>query len=432
MINDYKSIFILGIGGTGMSSIAKYLNQRRAYVSGYDQRKSFAVEKLSYEGIRILNSLENEKYESEILYIYSSAINIENTFLANYKNKKNVLTRPKFLELLSYEVDIIGVTGTHGKTSTTALLSHIFQFNNINVSYIYGGVSSLGNLGGHFGDPSLPLILETDEAFNTFENIQIKDLLVTNIDNDHIDYYGNFNNLKLAFEHVINKSKDNVVLNIDDQILYKYSDVSKFTYSQNMDSNLKVIPPNKLFYKNKKFQVQSNFIGEQYLMNIAGAILIADIYGINIEKSLSAIKSFPGVKRRMEFKGTKDNVKVYDDYGHHPTAILKSINSLKMVTEGELYVVFQPHRFTRTRDNFKELKNSLETCNNVVVLDIYAAGEDPIPGISSKNFESNKITYIDSMSKVPEYLNKIVKSGDCILTLGAGDVTLLGNLLLEI
>ena len=218
MINDYKSIFILGIGGTGMSSIAKYLNQRRAYVSGYDQRKSFAVEKLSYEGIRILNSLKNEKYESEILYIYSSAINTENTFLANYKNKKNVLTRPKFLELLSYEVDIIGVTGTHGKTSTTALLSHIFQFNNINVSYIYGGVSSLEILEA-ISDPSLPLILETDEAFNTFENIQIKDLLVTNIDNDHIDYYGNFNNLKLAFEHVIINSKDNVVLNIDDQIL---------------------------------------------------------------------------------------------------------------------------------------------------------------------------------------------------------------------
>jgi len=432
MINDYKAIFILGIGGTGMSSIAKYLNQRRANVSGYDQRKSFAVEKLSYEGISILNSLENEKYENEILYIYSSAINIENTFLANYTNKKNVLTRPQFLELLSYEVDIIGVTGTHGKTSTTALISHIFQFNNINVSYIYGGVSSLGNLGGHYGDPSLPLILETDEAFNTFENIQIKDLLVTNIDNDHIDYYGNFNNLKLAFEHVILNSKENIVLNIDDQYLNKYSDISKFTYSQNMNSNLKVIPPDELFYKNKKFQVQSSFIGEQYLMNIAGAILIADIYGINIENSLSAIKSFSGVKRRMEFKGTKNNVKVYDDYGHHPTAILKSISSLKDVTEGELYVVFQPHRFTRTRDNFKELKKSLESSNNVLILDIYPAGEDPIPGITSKNFESNKITYIDSMSKVPEYLNKFLKSGDCILTLGAGDVTLLGNLLLEI
>ena len=432
MINNYKAIFILGIGGTGMSSIAKYLNQRRANVSGYDQRKSFAVEKLSYEGIRILNSLENEKYESEILYIYSSAINIKNTFLANYTNKKNVLTRPQFLEILSYEVDIIGVTGTHGKTSTTALLSHIFQFNNINVSYIYGGVNSLGNLGGHFGDLSQPLILETDEAFNTFENIQIKDLLVTNIDNDHIDYYGNFNNLKLAFEHVILNSKENVVLNIDDKILNKYSDVSKFTYSQNMDSNLKVIPPDGLFYKNKKFLVQSSFIGEQYLMNIAGAILIAEIYGINIEKSLNAIKSFPGVKRRMEFKGTKNNVKIYDDYGHHPTAILKSISTLIDVTEGELYVVFQPHRFTRTRDNFKELKKSLETCNNVLILDIYPAGEDPIPGIRSKNFESNKITYIDSMSKVPEYLNNVIKSGDCILILGAGDVTLLGNLLLEI
>ena len=181
----------MGIGGSGMSSIAKYLKQKGHDVEGYDQRISYITNLLESDGVKTCQNIDNFRYQEDVLYVISSAINLEDTFLASYSKNENVISRPKFLELLSEEVEILGITGTHGKTSTTALVSHIFHFNNKDASFIYGGVSGFGNLGGHFGEKTQPLILETDEAFNTFKNINIKDLIVTNIDNDHLDFYDN-------------------------------------------------------------------------------------------------------------------------------------------------------------------------------------------------------------------------------------------------
>ena len=182
LLNSFNKVFIMGIGGSGMSSIAKYLKQKGYHVEGYDQRISYITNILENDGVRTYQNYEDFIYEKDVLYIISSAVNLDNTFLKNFKKNKNVISRPNFFRELSNEKDIIGITGTHGKTSTTALVSHIFQFNNKNVSFIYGGVSSFGYLGGHCGEDNLPLILETDEAFNTFKNINIKDLIVTNID----------------------------------------------------------------------------------------------------------------------------------------------------------------------------------------------------------------------------------------------------------
>ena len=208
LLSSFKKIFIMGIGGSGMSSIAKYLKQKGHDVEGYDQRISYITNLLESDGVKTCQNLDSFKYREDVLYVISSAINLEETFLANYTENENVISRPKFLELLSEEVEILGITGTHGKTSTTALVSHIFHFNNKNASFIYGGVSGFGNLGGHFGEKTQPLILETDEAFNTFKNINIKDLIVTNIDNDHIDFYESYENLIDAFNHVIKNVKN--------------------------------------------------------------------------------------------------------------------------------------------------------------------------------------------------------------------------------
>jgi len=430
-INTFKSCYIVGIGGSGMSSIAKYLFQKGLEVSGYDQRSSYITNLLNNDGVKVDFDISNATYSSEILYIVSSAINMESTFLSDFVKQPNVLTRPDFLKLLSRSVDVIGITGTHGKTSTTALLAHIFKFNDIDISYIYGGVTSFNGIGGHYGDKNLPLILETDEAFNTFKDIQIKNLLVTNIDHDHIDYFGSFENLVKAFKHVISNVEGKCVINIDDDQLSKLIRAEDISYSSSKDSNYKLNSYSSFLYKGNKFKIKTKLIGDHFISNIIGAVALANLNGLSIEQSLNAIEHFAGVKRRTEFIGEFNGINFYDDYGHHPTEIKATTKALKEHTQGKLIVVFQPHRYTRTRDNFNDLSKSFEYSDLTLITDIYSAGEKPIPGVSSLMFESEKIKYVKSPRMVPPYLKNKISPGDIVLTIGAGDITLLGPQILK-
>ena len=431
-MNKFKEVYILGIGGSGMSSIAKYLAQQNIDVSGYDQRKSFITNQLNQDGIKVDFNLSNLKYSEKILYIYSSAIAINETTIKNYLNSENVLSRPEFLNMLSKENKIIGITGTHGKTSTTALLAHIFHYNERNVSYIFGGITSFHGIGGHYGDQDQPIILETDEAFNTFKDINIDDLLVTNIDIDHIDYFKNFENLLNAFKHVIQNVKGNLVLNFDDKNLRELkTNINCISYSSKEAADIQIKYPNKIIKENKEYVISTKLIGNHFISNIAGAIAVAYLNGIKIDDSLEAIRTFPGVKRRTEYLGSINGIKVYDDYGHHPTEITATIAALKENTLGKLYVIFQPHRYTRTKNSFEDFKTSLSKADETIVIDIYPAGEEPIPGVSSKNFENKNIKYLKSMRMVPSYLSTRLQKNDIVLTLGAGDITLLGPQILK-
>ena len=424
---DYKNIYILGIGGSGMSSIGKYLKQKGLNVIGYDQRKSYVTNLLKQDGIEVVFSESDIPYDKNNLYIFSSAIPIKSEKFLELHDKENVISRPEFLKNLSRENKIVGITGTHGKTSTTALLSHIFHFNNVNVSYIYGGVTNFSGIGGHYGDSNLPIILEADEAFNTFENISISDLLVLNIDSDHLDFFENFNNYKNAFLKVMENVKNNLVINNDDPVLQSLEKFNKSVkYGKNKGSDFLILTPEKFLYESKEYIINSQILGDHFRSNMVGAIILAMKNGISIDKSLDAISSFPGVKRRTELIGIAKGISIYDDYGHHPTEMNATINSLKKITKNKLYVVFQPHRYSRTKEYFNLFKNSLMKSDFSIVTDIYPAGEDPIPGISSKNFEGDNIKYLQSTRYVPEYLSQEVNKGDVILTLGAGDITLLG------
>jgi len=430
-INSYKSCYIIGIGGSGMSSIAKYLSQMGLDVSGYDQRSSYVTNLLNNDGITVDFEISNLKYTSETMYIISSAINIDSTFLKDFVNEPNVFTRPEFLKLLSKTVYLIGVTGTHGKTSTTALLAHIFKFNGVNISYIYGGVTSFNGIGGHYGDEKLPLLLETDEAFNTFKELEINSLLITNIDHDHIDHFGSYEKLIEAFGEVILNVKDKCVINIDDTNLSTFLRSNDISYSSTKNSIYKVKLPKSLEFEGKDYTITTKLIGDHFISNIVGAIALAQQHGITIEQSLNAIEHFAGVKRRTEHIGSFNGTHFYDDYGHHPTEIKATTKALKENTSGKLIVIFQPHRYTRTRDNYEALKNSFEHSDITLITDIYSAGEKPIPGVSSILFEGEDIQYIKSPRLVPHFIKNNIKSGDIVLTIGAGDITLLGPQILK-
>ena len=429
--NSYNSVYIIGIGGSGMSSIAKYLSQRGLDVSGYDQRSSYVTNLLNNDGIKVDFDISNQTYNSETLYIISSAINMDSIFLRDFIKEPNVLTRPDFLKLLSETVYLIGVTGTHGKTSTTALLAHIFKFNGIDVSYIYGGVTTFNGIGGHYGEEALPLLLETDEAFNTFQELEIDNLLITNIDHDHIDHFGSYDNLVEAFRTVISNVKDKCVINIDDPTLSNFLRPGDISYSSTKKSKYIVNLPKSLIVDEKKYFIKTKLIGDHFISNIVGAIALANQNGLSIEQCLNAIEHFTGVKRRTEYIGEFNGTNFYDDYGHHPTEIKATTKALKENTSGKLIVIFQPHRFTRTRDNFEGLKNSFENSDLTLITDIYSAGEKPIPGVSSLMFEGDDITYIKSPRLVPHYVKNNIEPGDTVLTIGAGDITLLGPQILK-
>jgi UDP-N-acetylmuramate--alanine ligase len=430
-LNKFKEVYILGIGGSGMSSIAKFLHQSGVETKGYDQRASYVTDLLNNDGLCIEVDISEKNFDQNTLYIVSSAVKINDTFLKNYIDSPNVLTRPEFLNEITKHFNVIGITGTHGKTSSTALLAHIYNFNNIPASYIFGGTTSFGGVGGSFAGYEHPLILETDEAFNTFENLDIDTLLVTNIDHDHIDHYGTFENLVNAFKKVISNVKNSAVLNIDDKNLKMIFNKSYISYSKERVSDFQMIGGNEIVTDDKIYKINSKLIGEHFISNITGVIALAKLNGISIEDSLSAIEHFDGVKRRSEFIGEFNGIKVYDDYAHHPTEILSTINSFKKFSDGRLITIFQPHRYTRTENNFTKLKESLEVSDITIVTDIYSAGEKPIPGVNSSKFSSDKIKYLKSPRMVPHYLKDIIKKGDLILTLGAGDITLLGPQVLK-
>jgi UDP-N-acetylmuramate--alanine ligase len=430
-LNKFKEVYILGIGGSGMSSIAKFLHQSGVETKGYDQRASYVTDLLNNDGLCIEVDISEKNFDQNTLYIVSSAVKINDTFLKNYIDSPNVLTRPEFLNEITKHFNVIGITGTHGKTSSTALLAHIYNFNNIPASYIFGGITSFGGVGGSFAGYEHPLILETDEAFNTFENLDIDTLLVTNIDHDHIDHYGTFENLVNAFKKVISNVKNSAVLNIDDKNLKMIFNKSYISYSKERVSDFQMIGGNEIVTDDKIYKINSKLIGEHFISNITGVIALAKLNGISIEDSLSAIEHFDGVKRRSEFIGEFNGIKVYDDYAHHPTEILSTINSFKKFSDGRLITIFQPHRYTRTENNFTKLKESLEVSDITIVTDIYSAGEKPIPGVNSSKFSSDKIKYLKSPRMVPHYLKDIIKKGDLILTLGAGDITLLGPQVLK-
>ena len=429
---ESKSIYILGIGGSGMSSIGKYLKQKGFDVIGYDQRKSYVTNLLNQDGIDVVFSEKDIPYEKNALYIYASAINILDNQFSKFSKKQNVISRPQYLQKLSESNKIIGITGTHGKTSTTALLSHIFHFNNLNVSYIYGGITTFNGIGGHYGEEGQPLILETDEAFNTFERIKISDLLVLNIDSDHLDYFKNIENYKNAFVNVMKNVEAFLVVNNDDLNLRNINTSKNLIkYGKTEDSDF-LLKSSKMFsFNNQNYEIETSIVGDHFKSNMLGAIILAKKNGIEIEDSLEAIKSFPGVKRRIELIGIFNGVSIYDDYGHHPTEMDATISALKKITTNKLYVIFQPHRYSRTLEYYKLFKKSLKQSDFAIVTDIYPAGEEPIPGVSSKNFEGDNIKYLKSNRYVPEYLSQKVEEGDVILTLGAGDITLLGRKILQ-
>lgn len=451
-IKKYKKIHMIGIGGVSMSGIAEILHSWGFEVSGSNNSTNENTDKLLKAGIPVKIGHEAKNVIGNDVVVYTAAISQDNPELLQAK-KLNIPTieRSSFLgELTRCFKDTITVAGTHGKTTTTSMVSLCFLEAQKDPTIQVG--ATLPEISGNYlvGN-SEHFIIESCEYVESFLKFSPKSEIILNIDNDHLDYFKNFDNIKNAFIKYVKLLPDDglLIVNGDDSNcldLLQHTNAKCLTYGiTNKNTDFFAVnivfddngyPEFDVYKKNSLFgRFKLSVPGIHNILNSLGCIALCSEYGLSIEHIQSALLKFKGACRRFEFKGSVNGANVYDDYGHHPTEILATAKALMSKKYNKSWVVFQPHTYSRTKELLLEFSQALLNFDNIIILDIYAAREINTYGISSldlankiKEFGKNAL-YIPKFEECTSYLKSNVDVGDIVLTLGAGTVTQIGDML---
>ena len=438
MILNTNTYCLLGIGGAGMSSIGKYLKLKGNEVYGYDKDTTYMTKSLEKIGVKIL--YDDSKYLnykklkcSKTLIIYSSAIPKSNKMLKFYiKNGNIIKKRAIFLSEICKGFSTIAIAGTHGKTTTSAILSHMFISDNKKFTAFIGGVlknyeSNLILKGNDF------CIVEADEFDRSFLHLNPEYGCITSIDKDHFDIYESENELMESFTKFSKLIKNSTV--IEGKIPFnglKYGFNSKFDYKiSNIKSSKKGFVFDIKTPTNKFKSVFFNQIGNHNLSNALCAITLADQVGLNMKNVLKSLSNFSGVKRRMQIYNFKSKF-IIDDYAHHPTEINSIFETIQSnYLKKENCVIFQPHLYSRTKFLINEFANELSRFDNICLLEIYPAREKKIKGISSELLLSKIKNSSKKLIKKNQIKDIIINSKAKVFALlGAGDIGLEVNKIL--
>lgn len=453
-IKKYKNIHMIGIGGVSMSGIAEILVHWGFTVTGSNNTDSELLNTLKNTGIKIYIGHNAKNVIGADCVVYTAAVKSDNPELVHAKELGiPTIERSDFLgELTRCYQDTIAISGTHGKTTTTSLVSLCFIEALKDPSVQVGAI--IKELGGNYRvGNSENFIIEACEYVESFLKFSPKSEIILNIDNDHLDYYKNFENIKNAFIKYVKLLPEDghLVINADDNNcldLPVYSKASCIKYgieNDDVDFLAKEITfnndgfPEFDVYKYNEFyaHIKLSIPGKHNVLNALACISLCDAYGISAENIKTALEKFHGADRRFEFKGTVNGAKVYDDYGHHPTEVLATAKALKNKNFKKSWVVFQPHTYSRTYNLLDDFANALLSFDNIIVTDIYAARENNIYNISSQDLVNaisklgKNAIYISSINDCASYLKKNVKEDDIVLTLGAGTVTDIGPMIVE-
>ena len=454
-IKKYKNIHMIGIGGVSMSGIAAILKNWGFTVTGSDWAKSETTDKLNELGIKVTIGHNLEDVANSNIVVYSAAIKEDDPEMLEAKRLQiPTIERADFLGNLTrcYQ-DTICISGTHGKTTTTSMISLCFLEALKDPSIQVGAY--LKQLNGNYKvGNSEHFIIEACEYVESFLKFSPKAEVILNIDNDHLDYFKTFKNIKNAFIKYVKLLPDDgiLVLNADDTNcldLAQYTNVKPITYGiQNKEADFRAnnivfdvdgFATFDVYYQNSLFdRIKLSVPGTHNILNALSCIALSTQYGIEKSAIKSALAKFTGAHRRFEFKGKiNNNVSVYDDYGHHPTEILAIAKSLSYKKYNHSWVVFQPHTYSRTKNLLEDFANSLLNFDHVIVLDIYAAREKNTYGITSKDLVNQLISigkeakYIPNFEECASYVKNNVEENDIVLTLGAGTVTEIGPMLIQ-
>lgn len=454
-IKKYKHIHMIGIGGVSMSGIAEILHYWGFKVTGSDANSSEIINKLIKNGISVTIGHDLENLSKSDAVVYTAAIKSDDVELARAR-ELNIPTieRCDFLgELTKAFKNTIGVSGTHGKTTTTSMVSVCFLKANLEPNIQVGGI--LKQIDGNYKvGNSEYFIIEACEYVESFLKFRPKAEIVLNIDNDHLDYFKNFDNIKNAFVKYVKLLPDDgvLVVNADDKNcldLLNNTNATCITYGINnkdaifTTNNISFdengfasfdVHKNNSFYEHIKLSVA----GIHNVSNALACISLCDFYGISSNTIKDALLDFTGAGRRLEYKGSYNNISIYDDYAHHPTEIAATCNALYNKKFGKAWVIFQPHTYSRTKNLLNEFAETLSHFDNIILTDIYAARESNTYNVSSEDI-ANRINssrnasckYISSFNDIVKYIKENAKPNDVVLTLGAGNVTDIGDMILK-
>lgn len=438
-------IHFIGIGGISMSALAEICLNKNYKVSGSDANESYLLDKLRSQGAEIFIGHKKEHISDDIdMVVYTAAVHPDNEELVAAKEKnKLTMNRAAFLGQIMREYkNSIAVSGTHGKTSTTSMLSTIFEYADLDPTILVGG--NLSVIGGNVKIGSSDhFITEACEYVDSFLNFNPKISIVLNIEEDHLDYFSGIDEIKASFNKfgkllpndgyfIINGDDENTsdILHDVKATVIKYGrEASNDAIIKNIEFNEQGFGIFELEYKGEnlgKFELAVP--GLHNIYNASAAILTAFVSSINLDTIRKNIQSYSGVGRRFEVRGNYNGALVVDDYAHHPTELKATLSAAKKMKKNTLWCIFQPHTYTRTKSLLNEFAEAFYAADKVIITDIYAAREDDPGDIHSKDLVEKlyqnhvDVTYISSFEDIEKYLRENVKDNDLVITAGAGPI----------
>ncbi|HLU97120.1 MAG TPA: UDP-N-acetylmuramate--L-alanine ligase [Thermobifida alba] len=457
-VDKLGRVHFVGIGGAGMSGIARVLLQRGVEVSGSDARDSALLRELAELGATVHVGHAAEHVDTADTVVVSSAIRDTNPELAEARSRGlRVLPRAAALGALLLDRRGVAVAGTHGKTTTTSMITVVLQHLGAAPGYVIGGQLVTTGLGADAGADDV-IVVEADESDGSFLMLSPRIAVVTNVEADHLDNYGGLEEIHANFAAFVDRVTETLVVGADDPGARRVAAVARergrrvLTYGEAAEADYRVSgieatgfttafvlhPPS-----GDPVRCTLAVPGRHNVLNAAAAIAVADELGHDPEVAAEGLAEFAGTARRFEFKGEANGVRVYDSYAHHPTEIAADLDAVRAALDsqaadggaaGRIVVLFQPHLFSRTRIFAAEFAAALTKADEVVVLGIYAAREDPEPGVTSELITDrvghDRVYHRPDREAAVECVAQVARPGDIVLTMGAGDVTELGPAIL--
>ncbi|EHS53497.1 UDP-N-acetylmuramate--L-alanine ligase [Rhizobium sp. PDO1-076] len=444
-------VHFIGIGGIGMSGIAEVLHNLGHKVQGSDQADSANVQRLRAKGIEVFVGHTAENLGEAEVVVVSTAIKKNNAELIAAREKLlPIVRRAEMLAELMRFRNAIAIGGTHGKTTTTSMVAALLDAGQMDPTVINGGIINAYGTNARMGEGEW-MVVEADESDGTFLKLPADVAVITNIDPEHLDYYGTFDNARAAFRQFV----ENVpfygfgVLCLDhpevQALVGKIEDRKVITYGENPQadvrfSNVRLDGTRSIFdveirrrRTGRVFTFNDLILpmpGRHNISNACAAIAVANRLGISEDAIRKGLEGFGGVKRRFTLTGTWNNVQVFDDYGHHPVEIKAVVKAARESCKGRIIAVHQPHRYSRLASLFEDFANCFNDADTLFLAPVYAAGEDPIEGIDSETLVSRiksgghrDARYLPSPDQLASLIAGIAQPGDFVVLLGAGNIT---------